>query len=115
VDGQITNSVDVRFIVSAHLGMPQRTKKRRILWIVVSLHQSLLQWLMLLDYQMELNFASGLLSIECCKIRNMMPQVINFVEFRILMALVTTLKAYSVFCKRFVMCEHTGPCHKLGT
>jgi hypothetical protein len=31
------------------------------------------------------------------------------------MALVNTFEAYSVFHKRFVMCEHTGPCHKLGT
>jgi hypothetical protein len=27
VDGQITNSADVRFIVTAHLGMPSGTKK----------------------------------------------------------------------------------------
>jgi hypothetical protein len=53
--------------------MSSGTKKRRITWIVVSLHQSLFQQLMLLDYQMELNFASGLLSIECWKIPNMMP------------------------------------------
>ena len=70
---------------------------------------------MLLDYQMELNFASGLLSIECWTIRNMMPQVINVVEFRILMVLVTTLKGYSVFRKRSVIFERTVPCHKLGT
>jgi hypothetical protein len=107
--------VDVRFVVSAHLGMPQGTKKRRILWIVVSIHQSLFQRLMLLDYQMELNFASRLLSLERWTIRYMMPQVINVVEFRISMALVTTYAAYSVFRKRFVIFEHTGPCHKLGT
>ena len=45
----------------------------------------------------------------------MMPQVINVVEFRILMALVTTLKGYSVFRKRSVIFERTVPCHKLGT
>ncbi len=43
----------------------QTQKKRRILWTVVSLYQPLFQRLMLLDYQMELNFASGLLSREC--------------------------------------------------
>jgi hypothetical protein len=46
--------------------MTPDTKKRRILWIVVSLYQPLFQRLMLLDYQMELNFASGLLSRKCC-------------------------------------------------
>ena len=44
------------------LECPQAQKKRRILWIVVSLHQPLFQQLMLLEYQMELNFASGLRS-----------------------------------------------------
>jgi hypothetical protein len=45
----------------------------------------------------------------------MMPQVINIVEFRISMALVTTYAAYSVFRKRFVISEHTWPCYKLET
>ena len=40
--------------------MPPDTKKRRILWIVDSLYQPLYDRLMILDYQMELNFASGL-------------------------------------------------------
>ncbi len=107
--------MDVRFIVTAHPGMPSGIKKRRILWIVVSPHQSLFQRLMLLDYQMELNFASGLLSFDCWMIRNVMHKVINFVEFRIFMALITSLKAYSVFRKRFIIFEHIVPCHKLGT
>ena len=64
MDGRIANSADVRIGVSAHSGMSPDTKKRRILWIVVSLYQPLFQRLMLLDYQMELNFASGLLSRE---------------------------------------------------
>ena len=56
--------------VSAHSGMSPDTKKRRILWIVVSLYQPLSQRLMLLDYQMELDFASGLLSRECWREEN---------------------------------------------
>ena len=64
-DGWITNSADVRIAVSVRAGMSPDTKKRRILWIVVSLYQPLFQPVMLLDYQMELNFASGLLSREC--------------------------------------------------
>ena len=62
MDGRITNSADVRMVVSAHSGMSPDTKKRRILWTVVSLYQPLFQRLMLLEYQMELNFASGLRS-----------------------------------------------------
>ena len=61
-DRRITNSADVRIAVSAHSGMSPDTKKRRILWFVVSLYQPLIHRLMLLDYQMELNFASGLRS-----------------------------------------------------
>ena len=65
MDRRITNSADVRIAVTAHSGMSPDTKKRRILWIVVSLYQPLCQRLMILDYQKELNFASGLLSHEC--------------------------------------------------
>ena len=65
MDRRITNSADVRMVVFAHSGMPPDTKKRRILWTVVSLYQPLSQRLMLLEYQMVLNFASGLLSREC--------------------------------------------------
>ena len=65
MDRRITNFADVRIAVSVRAGMSPDTKKRRILWTVVSLYQLLFQQLMLLEYQMELNFASGLLSREC--------------------------------------------------
>ena len=60
MDRRITNSADVRIVESVLAGMPPDTKKRRILWIVVSLYQPLIQRLMLLEYQMVLNYASGL-------------------------------------------------------
>ncbi len=63
--GWLANSAGVQMVESVLAGMPPDTKKRRILWIVVSLYQPLFQRLMLLEYQMELNFASGLLSREC--------------------------------------------------
>ncbi len=62
MDRRITNSADVRIVVSVRAGMSPDTKKRRILWIVVSLYQPLFQRLTLLGYQMKLNFASGLRS-----------------------------------------------------
>ena len=69
---------------------------------------------MLLDYQMELNFASGLLSLECWKIRKMMPRVINSVDVRVSHVLMTIFEEQSVFRKRSVIFERTVPCHKLG-
>ena len=62
MDGRIANSADVRIAVSVCAGMSPDTKKRRILWIVVSPYQPLFQQLMFSEYQMELDFASGLRS-----------------------------------------------------
>ena len=69
-DGRITIFADVRIAVSVRAGMSPDTKKRRILWTVVSLYQPPSRRLMLLEYQMVLNFASGLLSRECWREEN---------------------------------------------
>jgi hypothetical protein len=42
------------------------TKKRRIVLIVVSWNQSVSQRLMLLDYQITLDLASGLVLVNVC-------------------------------------------------
>ena len=42
-------------------------KKRRIVLIVVSWNQSVFQRLMLLDYQIELDLASGMVLVNVCR------------------------------------------------
>jgi hypothetical protein len=44
--------------------MPPGTKKRRIVLIVVSRNQSVFQRLMLLDYQIRLDLASGMVLMD---------------------------------------------------
>ena len=45
----------------------QAQKKRRIFLIVVSWNQSVFQQLMLLEYQIRLDLASGMVLLDVCK------------------------------------------------
>ena len=46
--------------------LPPGTKKRRIVLIVVSWNQSVFQRLMLLDYQIRLDLARGVVLVNVC-------------------------------------------------